>query len=86
MKTLFLFLFSFAQLAAQSINFDEYFTDKTMRIDYYHTGDAKSEIVTPDHLYRYGIWAGSLTNLIDNFNNGAYYYKIFDESSRKLIY
>jgi len=86
MKTLFLFLFSFAQIAAQSVSFDEYFTDKTMRIDYYHTGEAKSEIVTPDHIYRYGIWAGNLVNLIDNFNNGTYYYKIFDESSRKLIY
>jgi hypothetical protein len=86
MKTIFLFLLSFSQLIAQSVNFNDYFTDQTMRIDYYHTGDAKFELVTPDHIYRYGIWAGSLNNLIDNFNNGAYYYKIYDETSGKLIY
>lgn len=25
------------------VNFDDYFTPKTMRLDYYHAGDAKSE-------------------------------------------
>ncbi len=86
MKTIILLLFALAQMSAQSIKFNDYFSDQTMRIDYYHTGDANSEIVTLDHIYRYGIWAGSLNNLIDNFNNGAYYYKIYDEASGKLIY
>lgn len=86
MKTLILLLFVFTQMNAQKINFNDYFSDQTMRIDYYHTGDAQSELITPDHIYRYGIWAGSLNNLIDNFNNGAYYYKIYDEASGQLIY
>ncbi len=84
MKTLILFIFAFTQLTAQSFN--DYFTDKTMRIDYYHTGNSSSELVTLDHIYKYGTWAGSLNNLIDNFNNGAYYYKVYDEQSGKLIY
>jgi len=71
---------------AQSVKFDNYFFDKTMRIDYFHIGDATSEIVTIDHVYKYGSWAGSITNLLDNFNNGAYYYKIYDSASGKLIY
>ena len=71
---------------AQAIKFDDYFVDKTMRIDYFHIGDAASEMVTLDHVYRYGTWAGSLNNLIDNFNNGAYYYKIYDAASGKLIF
>ncbi len=73
-------------LYAQPIKFSDYFIDKTMRIDYYHVGDASSEAVTLDHIYKYGIWAGSLNNLIDNFNNGAYYYKIYDAASGKLIF
>ncbi len=73
-------------MTAQSINFKDFFIDQTMRVDYSHTGDAKSELVTLDHIYKYGIWAGSLNNLIDNFNNGAYYYKIYDEATGKLIY
>lgn len=68
------------------ISFDEYFVDKTLRIDYFHIGDAKSELVTIDHLYQQGTWSGSLKNLIDDFNNGAYYYKVYDQESNKLIY
>lgn len=84
MKTLILIAFTAVQLAAQS--FGDYFNDQTMRIDYYHTGNSKTEHVTLDHIYRYGIWAGSLNNLIDNFNNGAYYYKVYDQQSGILIY
>jgi len=71
---------------AQNINFNDYFIDKTMRIDYYHIGDDSKEFVTMDHVYQYGIWAGSLKNLVDNFNNGAYYYKIYDAESGRLIF
>ena len=79
-------LISILPLYAQQIKFDDYFSDQTMRIDYHHIGDAKSELVTIDQIYGYGIWAGSLVHLIDNFNNGAYYYKIYDAKSGELIF
>lgn len=66
--------------------FDSYFIDKTMRVDYYHIGDAVEEFITLDQIYQYGIWAGSRTNLIDKFNNGRYYVKIYDAQSGKLIF
>ncbi len=81
----FLLIFS-TVISAQAINYNNFFTDQTMRIDYYHIGDATSEIVTIDQIYQYGIWAGNLNNTIDNFNNGAYYYKVFDLASGKLIF
>ena len=84
MKILILILIALAQLTAQTSN--DYFTDRTMRVDYYHTGNSNSELLTIDHIYTYGTWAGSLSNLIDNFNNGAYYYKIYDDKSGSLIY
>lgn len=71
---------------ASEIKFDDYFLDETMRIDYHHTGDSELEIISIDKIYRYGIWAGSLNNMIDNFNNGKYYLKIYDLQSGKLIY
>jgi hypothetical protein len=71
---------------AQTIKFNDYFVDQTMRIDYFHIGDAANEFITIDHVFQYGTWAGSLKNLIDNFNNGAYYYKIYDLASGKLIF
>ncbi len=66
--------------------YDAYFTDGTLRIDYFHTGDAVSESVEIDKVYRYDQWAGSLVNLIDSLNFGAYYYNIFDPESGELIY
>jgi hypothetical protein len=79
-------IFSAVVMNAQNINFNDYFVDKTMRVDYFHIGDDSKEFVTIDHVYQYGIWAGSLKNLIDNFNNGAYYYKIYDVESGVLIF
>ena len=70
--------FSFSQKA---VNFDKYFSDQTMRIDYFHIGNATSELITLDQIYNYGTWAGSLKNLIDNFNNGKYYINIYDDST-----
>jgi len=57
-----------------------------MRIDYHHTGDSEFEMMSIDRIYRYGTWAGSITNLIDNLNNGKYYVKIYDSESDRLIY
>ena len=35
--------------------FNKYFIDETMRIDYYHIGNAKEEFITLDQIYKYGI-------------------------------
>ena len=74
-----------SQTKSQDV-FVRHFVDKTMRIDYYHSGDARQELVTLDHVYEYGVWAGSLHNLIDRFDNGRYYTKIYDLDSGELIF
>jgi hypothetical protein len=66
--------------------FDDYFLDETMRIDYHHFGDSEIEYISIDRIYRYGTWAGSITNLIDDLNNGKYYVKIYDSESGKILY
>ncbi|MDW3208451.1 MAG: M64 family metallopeptidase [Reichenbachiella sp.] len=66
--------------------FEKYFTDQTLRIDYFHEGDAKTETVEVDELYSYEGWAGSLVTLVDSLNYGAYYHKVYDQASGKLIY
>ncbi len=66
--------------------FDRYFIDKTMRIDFFHIGNAEEEMATLDQVYEQGIWAGSLQNLIDPFDNGRYYAKIYDLDSGELIF
>lgn len=87
LNTIIVMLLSTAVLfAQQTVDFETYFSDQTMRIDYFHIGDATTEIVTIDQVYQYGVWAGSKNHLIDNFNNGKYYFKIYDAASRNLIY
>ncbi|MBN1271917.1 MAG: peptidase M64 [Candidatus Aminicenantes bacterium] len=66
--------------------FDGFFMDKTLRVDVFHTADAALELFTLDKLYAYGTWAGSRTHLIDSFNNGRYYIKVYDKTSGSLLY
>lgn len=88
----FLFVISFSLLSISTgypqnfLLFEDYFNNETLRIDYHHIGDSKTELFTIDKIYEYGIWAGSTKNLIDNFNNGKYYAKVYDAASNKLIF
>ncbi len=75
-----------AGLSAQAARFDDLFTDRTMRIDYYHTGDAEGEAATLDRVYDQGTWAGSRTHLIDPFNVGRYLVTISDAASGALLF
>jgi len=72
--------------AQQSDDFGQWFTDATMRVDYYHAGDADEETVSLDQVYVQGTWAGSLTNLVDPFDNGKYLIKVRDAGSDQLIF
>lgn len=67
-------------------NFERYFEDSTLRFDFFHSGNANSEEFTEDRLYNYGVWASSKKNLIDEFNNGEYYVKLFLPGGGKLLY
>jgi len=73
-------------LAQSNPKFEDYFMDKTMRIDYFHIGDNEEEFITIDRIYQQGIWAGNLKNLIDPFNLGAYAIRVYDSESEQLIY
>ncbi len=66
--------------------FSHHFHDETMRIDYFHTGNSKEEIISLDQVWRQGTWAGSRTHLIDDLDLGRYYTKIYDADSGELLY
>jgi hypothetical protein len=88
MKNLLVLLLLIPRLsnAQKPVNFDLYFTDQTMRIDYFHTGDAKSEIYSLDKIYRQGTWAGNPAHLIQPFELGTYRVDVYDIASNTLIY
>ena len=66
--------------------FDAWFVDKTLRVDYYHTGSAAAETFALDQVYDQGIWAGSRTHLIDPFDLGRYAVKVYDDATGTLIF
>ncbi|HOJ38338.1 MAG TPA: M64 family metallopeptidase [Ignavibacteriales bacterium] len=68
------------------IDFDKYFFNKTMRFDYFHSGTDKTEEYYYDEIIEEPYWGGSQTNLIDKFNYGNYYVKIYDSLTNQLIY
>jgi IgA Peptidase M64/Peptidase M64 N-terminus len=77
----FIFSLSFAQ-----VKFDDYFLNKSLRIDYYHFGNADSDSYAIDELIEEPYWGGSRKNLLDIFNYGKYIVKVFDQASDSLIF
>ncbi len=73
-------------IAQNSVNFQKFFENKTLRVDYFHTGTATTETISLDQVYEEGPWAGSQVNLIDTLNLGKYLVKVFDTQTNRLIY
>ncbi len=80
----------FLILLAISINlqaqFDSFFIDSSMRMDYYHSGNDSSETYYFDELIQEPFWGGSKVNLVDTFDYGKYYVKVFNSSNDSLLY
>ncbi len=60
---------------------------ETMRLDYYHTGDAKSEVFSIDRVVIEPLpWPGNLSQTIDRSNLGKYYFEVKDQRTRNILY
>ncbi len=71
-----LFLFVATQAAPQ-----------TMRVDYYHTGDAKQELFSVDRVVIEPLpWPGDLGRSIDDTNLGKYFFEVRDQKSKRVLY
>jgi len=81
-----LFMLSFAVPALNQVVFTQYFTDQTLRIDYYHTGDATAEEINLDKLYKQGTWAGNPERCIQPFELGLYKVNVYDSATNSLIF
>jgi len=67
-------------------SFEDSFFNKTLRVDYYHSGDYQSEYYSLDEAKIEPYWGGSFKNLVDTFYYGQYYFKVFDKETDSLIY
>lgn len=82
---LILFLLAAGTLAAQ-VKFDDYFTDRTMRLDYVRAGNDKGCSIYFEQLKQEPYWSGNKNSLIDRFEYGHYRYYVYDVATDKLIY
>jgi len=67
-------------------NFEEYFTPKTLRIDFELGGNATTTMVFFKEMKEEPFWGGPVKNLTDPFSYGNFRYRVYDANSNKLLY
>ena len=77
MLTAVLALFATATQAAPS----------TMRLDYYHSGNASQEIFSPDRVVIEPLpWPGNPQKLTDDTNLGKYLFEVIERGTNRVLY
>ena len=66
--------------------FDKYFADASLRVDYCLTGNQYETHYSLKELIREPYWSGSKTNLIDSLGLGNYYVKVYETGTENLLY
>lgn len=79
-------LFVLSGQALSQNSFNEHFDDKTLRLDYFHTGNNQEDFYSFDELIEEPYWAGSKVNLLDKFDFGNYKFVVIDQESGSPIY
>ena len=60
---------------------------QTMRLDYFHTGDAKHESFSMGQVIIEPLpWPGDISKSIDNTNLGKYFFEVRDEKTGRVLY
>src|ERR1043165_3432966 len=72
-------LFVFATISAAAT--------PTVRLDYYHTGDASQEVFSVDRVVIEPLpWPGHPSQAIDSSNLGKYFFEVRDAKTKQLLY
>lgn len=77
---------SASEVPAGKVAFENFFLDKTMRLDFYHSGNASDDHFATDQVVSDGIWPGSRTVLIDRLGFGQYFFEVLDQETKTVIY
>ncbi|NOZ78870.1 MAG: peptidase M64 [Acidobacteria bacterium] len=62
------------------------FIDRTMRVDFLHVGNAKTETIVLDRVVEEGRWPGSRTHLVDPTHLGVYKAEVFASRGNRLLW
>ena len=85
-KIITLIMVTLSLSSSGQVNFNDYFTDKTLRFDFMLAGDKDTTIAYPLEMKEEPFYGGSLNNLVDPFHYGNLRYYIYDLESGELIY
>ena len=85
MKKSLLFLFALLPMMVWA-QFDQYFTEASLRVDYVLTGNRETTTFSLKELIREPYWSGSKTNLIDNLEFGSYIVKVYEAGTDHLLF
>ena len=78
------FTFAFLFVATFALAAD---APRTMRVDYYHTGNAKTEMFSLDRVVIEPLpWPGNPNHPIDDTNLGKYYFEVRDRATNRILY
>ncbi|MBU8892189.1 MAG: IgA Peptidase M64 [Bacteroidales bacterium] len=69
-----------------NVVFDDFFKNKTMRLDYFHTGNSETEHFATDKIISDGDWYGSTKILIDELELGYFFFEVIDQETKALLY
>ncbi|MCA1817923.1 MAG: IgA Peptidase M64 [Acidobacteria bacterium] len=62
-------------------------TPRTMRLDYYHTGNVSRELFSLDRVVLEPLpWAGNPSRMIDDTNLGKYFFEVRDAATDRVLY
>lgn len=70
----------------QAQDFNQYFENKTLRLDYIFGGNTQEQFIVLDELARYPLWAGRTHHLSENALRGNGQVRLYDEATHQLIY
>ena len=67
-------------------DFDKFFTEASLRVDYCLTGNQKETTYSLKELICEPYWSGSKTNLVDTLEFGNYIVKVFESETDNLLF
>ncbi len=86
MKKVLTILLSAITIGSHAQDFDRYFEDKTLRLDYILAGDAKEQHIFLEEMMQQDKWAGRRNRLSEKFLNGNGQIIVRDQKTKDIIY
>lgn len=73
-------------IAVHAQHFDDYFIDKTLRINYLHIGNKDVEQMQFHHFTEVNHWNGTRSQLVEPYHYGDILIEVLDPSTQKMLF